>query len=529
MIPTISNISWLAGNARRAFPFYDRADRLDDTSLRLPEEVVTDLSISVPASSDSSVVVYLGGASISSVAVGLAICAEIDGTKVFLASVAIPLPAGSGKAYPLVPAVAGVHGWVCTGARPAAQPQAYRFSASGRTDFLPRCVHRYTPISAISSVNSGLGRDSGAHGLQGVVKIRSGSPELLVVERAAIQTSEGVKNALVLRLNETGYGQSLAQTYKSFLGPDEADPGNLDCDRLAIRRINDVVPDCDGVITLRFVSKDPLRLVGYWNGEISGTPGPDKNINGNLAVVSSVSPLSVCDRPGPVLDQVQNDPCDPPCVDWTGDSPLHTPITVLGWGSGIVSEKYFNGFTSWVKVGSLLSYSVAGVPDTATFTFDGSSDDILILLPISGAWGTVSETVDTSGTSHAATILLNGVAANCIAFNSTSGWILTAAGGGNPPTAVKHVKVGGTTVFEIPLGSGSSGAAGDFWVGPGSISTFGDTFTLADLKAKGFVDSNNNLRFIPVLIPCGWGFATLSVRTELYTASIDPNEDCLDD
>lgn len=132
-----SYINWHNSNEQRAYPLRDDTTRLDITGKRLPDDIIVDLGIVVPAPTTE---LYVGTVYVSPLIVSLTIN-DAEGiilTGSFSASQRY-------TALPLAPARENVAGWVSVGGYEADAPYRYTFDGAAATGIVASTTTIITP------------------------------------------------------------------------------------------------------------------------------------------------------------------------------------------------------------------------------------------------------------------------------------------------------------------------------------------------------------------------------------------------
>lgn len=228
-------VEWLNQNAHLAYPLAESATRTPEHGLPLPDDVLVDLRVSVP---DGLTDLYLSGLCVADAYTTLSICGFSAGLRVALFHlVRVRADMKPGVAYPLarVDGLLNAGGWVTFG--PGAVTRRFRYSFAGPAEATldTGAVRRVAPAPVTS-----IRKVGGAAGVALRGNVRVAAEGYMQVE-----ADQDSAHNIVLSLDKQA-------AYGAFPGPcnEFSDTGR--CGAPAIRSINGVCPDSNGVITLRF-------------------------------------------------------------------------------------------------------------------------------------------------------------------------------------------------------------------------------------------------------------------------------------
>lgn len=240
----IRNLNWYALNATRSYPVDDAASCVDDAGQFLPVGIIADLRLIFPRTLGQFT--YIGSVTVTPKIVSVTILASqtTDGGDLSpVAAISLPQPVLPWKTYDLDPQVSGAGGWIVFGGG-VATPYRGRFSQCGQTRLNGRAA---TATAALPVKGMAKMHDSVA--LTGIVTLKGGND--LVIEAAEETIDDVLRDVIRIRLREPkGVTDNVFDTYRGKCGER---PESKNCgDPQPIEAINDVVPDCCGVITLHF-------------------------------------------------------------------------------------------------------------------------------------------------------------------------------------------------------------------------------------------------------------------------------------
>lgn len=221
---------WYNDNESRQYPLLDGVSATNDAGSTLPTDIIADLSIAVPEAISTSI--WVSSVRITDMLVTIGISSATGGILVgtYLRSSTVPY-----RAYPLVPLVDDVTGWVVFGNHLVSQSavENYRFDRPAQSLVEHRCIRVLDPLPVTDMVKSGAYTTTP---LTGLIRVEGGSG--IIVEAG----TDG--HTIILRLDPR-----LASTLS---GPCNASATADSCGVPPIRRINGVPSDSQGNIKLVF-------------------------------------------------------------------------------------------------------------------------------------------------------------------------------------------------------------------------------------------------------------------------------------
>ena len=242
---------WLARNEQRAYPLHDLATRKAESGLYLPEDILTDIHISVPQSAGKSV--YVSSVGITPGLVSATFAATPNnplepggpapGTPVPIAAVRATRPVTPYQNIAIEALYPGVSGWVAFGTGANKQEIHLLFGPEG-TWLTARCV-RWPQDLPVTSV----GKYGFSTKLKGLVKL-SGSENIgITKETRIIGGSE--QDVLVFAL-KVPTDSTLQDVLREFASPCTNRPAEGTCNVPGLISISGVEPDRDGNINIVF-------------------------------------------------------------------------------------------------------------------------------------------------------------------------------------------------------------------------------------------------------------------------------------
>jgi hypothetical protein len=248
----IRNQSWYNLNSTRDYPLADTASAIsDDTTSRLPQDIITDLRIRWPDILGKYA--FLGSVAATSGAVTAIILAATDlsnsdASYTPIAAISVPLKDfKEGKQYALDPMYPAVFGYIVFGSGTEAAWSG-NFSSPAQSLLASRSARFYASLPV-----SSLGRLHDAAPLTGVVKLDAAPP--LEVVKAEREIGGIWREVVVVRLKEDSSlpAAGALSPFEEFAGKCGKRPESENCgDPIPMETINAVGPDCDGIITLDF-------------------------------------------------------------------------------------------------------------------------------------------------------------------------------------------------------------------------------------------------------------------------------------
>lgn len=237
--------AWYNKNELTAYPLDGSATKMSDSGELLPDDILVDAHIQFPDTLGQFLVLSSLTVSDSLVTATFAAAtaqALDDPEPVFvpLCAVAVPKPFTLYRNYAVQPMAAGVAGWVVFGnGANVAGTRSYLFTRPKQSTLCQRAAHRY-PLPAVTS----LGRVSATQKLIGDVRIRGRGD--LVVEAGQRQIADEAKDVIIVRLDTSVSADAMSR----YAGPCGGRPETGTCNKVPIRALAGVTPDCDGNINI---------------------------------------------------------------------------------------------------------------------------------------------------------------------------------------------------------------------------------------------------------------------------------------
>lgn len=239
------HLHWLNRTSETAYPVDDAATGVDNAGLRLPPDLIADLTLRWPATLGQRA--FVSAASVTPGLVSLVIRAaagpdDMSGSGP-LAVIAVPRPVIVGKGYAFQAQAAGVSGWVVFG--PGAENLYQgRFAGPSQSRLTARAARSYRPAAV-----SGLQAGTAAAPLSGLVALKADPP--LEITHETREIAGIMRECAVIRLVEAPAGQP--SVFEQFAGPCAGRPESNTCgDPQPIQYVNGVGADCAGVLTVMF-------------------------------------------------------------------------------------------------------------------------------------------------------------------------------------------------------------------------------------------------------------------------------------
>lgn len=221
-----SYVQWYNANESRDYPFKEGASLVSAGGMRLPTNLIVDMSLLVPDGYAENV--YCPYIKITPNIISLGVASA--GAGLFMATFArsaiVPY-----VAYQLDTLIPGLGGWVVFGSYVAKSNELYRFSGYEASAIDSKVLHivEVPPVTKIIK----LGEPTSRY-LAKVVNLVAGSD-------VKIYKHETAPNVIVVELTNSA----------SFIGP--CNPRiDITGDRVSLHSINKVRPTDDGIITIRF-------------------------------------------------------------------------------------------------------------------------------------------------------------------------------------------------------------------------------------------------------------------------------------
>jgi hypothetical protein len=262
---------WQNRNEQRNYPLHDRASKLATNGQVLMDDLLADAHILIPESAGrfvyvSSVGITPGIVSVTFLATDSDPFSATPGPAptdlVPLAVVTVTKPVDKYRHYAVEPLFPGVGGWVSFGAAVGLEgPISMLFDDPSQTLLTARAARFYKEIPVTS-----LGRTGAAAALTGLVELRGQAGIIRV--REVLQTINGEQQRAI------GIGLDLdtdaRTTLERFAGPCRNRPDSRNCEGEPFVDVNDVKPDCDGNINIRFDGDPRVELTQVPDGEGCG-------------------------------------------------------------------------------------------------------------------------------------------------------------------------------------------------------------------------------------------------------------------
>ncbi len=266
------NAHFYSRNEGRLYPLDEAADGIDTRGGYLPPNVLTDLNLRYPVAYGRYP--FLAAATVTPTVVTLAFqaCDSLDPPYAFnpLAVLTVLRPADEGRQLALSPLLPGVGGWAVLGSGARDRDYTGRLAGPRRGLLTRRAARPYAGIPV-----EGLKRLHAAKTLSGVVRLRGDPPVQIAAEDRDIP-GVGTRRVVVFRLAgldaTDGFVQpeetvKASNVFREFAGPCVGRPESRTCgDPQPIEFVNNVGPDCDGVLTIRFKGcaiPAPIVASGY--------------------------------------------------------------------------------------------------------------------------------------------------------------------------------------------------------------------------------------------------------------------------
>ncbi len=263
----IRNAHFYSRNEGQAYPLDDTADCIDTRGVYLPPNILVDLNLRYPAAYGQYP--FLAAATVTPTIVTLAFqaCDALDPPYAFnpLAVLTVRQPVAEGVLLALTPLMPGVGGWAVIGSGARDKDYTGRLAGPRRGLLTRRAARPYRALPV-----AGLKRLHAANALTGVVRL-SGSPPVQVVGEDRDIPGVGSRRVVVFRLAgldaTDGFIQppetvKAANVFREFAGPCVGRPESQTCgEPQPVEFVNNVGPDCEGVVTVEFKGcADPAKL-----------------------------------------------------------------------------------------------------------------------------------------------------------------------------------------------------------------------------------------------------------------------------
>lgn len=254
----VRNAHWYSRNEGQAYPLDEVADCLDTKGVYLPPNVLVDLNLRYPVAYGAYP--FVSAVTVTPTLVTLAIQATDSYDPPHglnpLAVLTVRQPAAEGVQYALTPLLPGVGGWAVLGSGARDKDYTGRFAGPRHGLLTRRAARPYRGLPV-----AGLKRLHAAKALTGVVQLL-GDPPIQVVAEDRDLPGVGNRRVVVFRLAgqdaTDGFIQppetiKSANVFREFAGPCAGRPESQTCgDPQPVEYLNNVGPDCDGVVTVEF-------------------------------------------------------------------------------------------------------------------------------------------------------------------------------------------------------------------------------------------------------------------------------------
>ena len=255
----VRNAHWYNQNEGRAYPVDDSASAVADDGVRLPSNIITDMSLRWPSTLGEQA--FVAAVSNTDALVTVTVQA-VAGPADFvpLAVVTVRKPVEEGRVYAVQGQAAGVAGWIVFGSGVTGKTYRGRFGTPAQSLLTPRAARPYRPLP-VTSVQARHASEK----LTGVVTLKATAPLEVVKEER--QLDGALRDCIVVRLVDgegaEGFpvpadatqisGFKPQSLFQQFAGPCAGRPESNTCGcPNPIEFVNAVPPDCDGVVTLDF-------------------------------------------------------------------------------------------------------------------------------------------------------------------------------------------------------------------------------------------------------------------------------------
>lgn len=249
----IRNLEWYNLNEVRSWPIADQSTMVDDTGLRMSNNVLADINIWFPKSAGDYA--FLGAVTITENIATAILHGSGEGYPV-IAAVSVASPVDPYVLYPVQALYPGVAGWIVFGkAITNGKALTHRFSTPEQSQLIPHVARRYSPppIDDVAKVNA-------LTKLTGVVRLRGGDDIEIVQETREI--NDVAMPVGVIRLKSKPEFFEDQNLLEKYAGPCGARPESNNCGQPSpIEFVNSIVPDCCGNITLEFRGCADVRFI----------------------------------------------------------------------------------------------------------------------------------------------------------------------------------------------------------------------------------------------------------------------------
>lgn len=540
----VLSLDFLTGNDTRNYPIRDGLQRTDDAGNKLPDNLLSDINIWVPEA--VGVYLFISSVTISDKLVSVTIGAqdfdpnivtsEIDYIPV--AAITVTKPIDVTRNYVLQPMIAGVGGWMSFGMSVNnALNNTYRFSDPKQTGLLPRLCRSY-PVPGVT----GFKKLGFANKLTGMTRLVSGDPDTLVIEKGREVLDGILRDCVVFRLNEEVAGRDI---YSRYVGPCGGVPESQSCRSKPIYKINQMTPDCDGIIYLHLkelpiLGGAPDMVVSYAdtnNNNTEPTQGAKPTAHTlNLDYNRGIS--NICREIPTQIVNNQASPCDDPCArDFENLHPYTTedgaasgnrgiPNIIYSWSSGVQKEPSFDNGERYLTKGPQLRVDITNY---ATITITGDSNDICWWNPPNV---TVNEVIDAR--TNSVTVTVDDAS---IFFEDTHGFIKSVGQrkiNHSTKNSVQKTITTGDGHKQYTFTAGNTANTGTGHVSRLAsagfdVKAFGVTLTKASLVSKGYAIIDGDKTYLVgqfCHLVSGIGWANIVITAPPFNVMTE--DDCID-
>jgi len=254
----VRNAHFYDRNETQAYPLDETADCTDAAGVYLPPDILADLNLRYPAAYGAYP--FVAAVTVTPTLVTLAIQAadslEAPTTLTPLAVLTARQPAAEGRLLALTPLLPGVGGWVVLGGGVRDRSYTGRFAGPRHGLLCRRAARAYRTLPV-----AGLQRLHAAQALTGVVRLVGDAPLQITAEDRDLP-GVGTRRVVVFRLADQDATDGFVQpaeagrtpsVFREFAGPCAGRPESRTCgDPQPVEFVNNVGPDCDGVLTVEF-------------------------------------------------------------------------------------------------------------------------------------------------------------------------------------------------------------------------------------------------------------------------------------
>lgn len=225
-----SYTEWCNENESRSYPVSELASSVDDAGLKLPTDIVADLSVATPSTLLPHQV-RISAVYLSSKFVSVVISDNLRGLLSVSLAIADMVPYA---VYAMTPLSDNVSGYISFGSHRASTVESYRFSTFAQSGLETRAV-RIMPAPGIASFQ---------HAACGAANSATGLVALTATSDFVIRRDPSNSQNILIGLNPA--------TSARFVDACSAAATGNSCVIPVIRSINGVYADANGKITLRF-------------------------------------------------------------------------------------------------------------------------------------------------------------------------------------------------------------------------------------------------------------------------------------